>query len=296
MLTLNAIDSHINTLVMDYLVMEGYPIAAQNFAAEANIQPNASIESIGERVEIRNLIYKGDIKNAIEKVNELNAQVCFQFFSILLAMIMLVHAPLIDLFGGVDDKKYYFSPQNEPNTKTPICIFSSSVRSLMLAPQILDRDSSLHFALLRLQLVELIRACTTTPDGDITPALEFATTHLAPRAPTNPDFLQDLEQTMTLLIFSQDNLAPSLSALLDPGLRKDVANRVNEAILHSQGEKTRSKLMELVKTRAWAERKARELKKDVPDHVDIGLDRDRAHGEREDSVMHGNGEPEVITA
>ena len=60
---------------MDYLVNEGYPSAAQNFALEANIQPRADIESIQERVEIRNAIYGGDIQTAIEKINELNPQV-----------------------------------------------------------------------------------------------------------------------------------------------------------------------------------------------------------------------------
>ncbi|MCJ1296249.1 hypothetical protein MMC34_007815 [Xylographa carneopallida] len=231
MLTMNCdLDSHINTLVMDYLVSEGYPSAAQNFALEANVQPRVDIESIEERVVIRNAIYGGDIQKAIERINELN-------------------------------------------------------------PQILDRDSALHFALLRLQLVELIRYCTATPDGDITPALSFATTHLAPRAPTSPEFLQDLEQTMALLIFPPDNLAPPLAALLDTKLRKDVAKRVNEAILQSNGERTRSKLLELVRTRAWAEQKAREARKDIPDRIDIGLDPENNGRDLEgDSVMHGNGE------
>ncbi|MCJ1417765.1 hypothetical protein MMC32_004110 [Xylographa parallela] len=222
--------THINTLVMDYLVSEGYPSAAQNFALEANVQPRVDIESIEERVVIRNAIYGGDIQTAIEKINELN-------------------------------------------------------------PQILDRDSALHFALLRLQLIELIRNCTVTPDSDITPALTFATTHLAPRAPTSPEFLQDLEQTMALLIFPPDNLAPPLAALLDTKLRKDVAKRVNEAILQSNGERTRSKLLELVRTRAWAEQKARDAKKDIPDRIDIGLDPENNGRDPEgDSVMHGNGE------
>jgi len=215
---------------MDYLVSEGYPSAAQNFALEANVQPRVDIESIEERVVIRNAIYGGDIQLAIERINELN-------------------------------------------------------------PQILDRDSALHFALLRLQLIELIRNCTVTPDGDITPALSFATTHLAPRAPTSPEFLQDLEQTMALLIFPPDNLAPPLAALLDTKLRKDVAKRVNEAILQSNGERTRSKLLELVRTRAWAEQKARDAKKDIPDRIDIGLDPGNDGRDLEgDSVMHENGE------
>ena len=166
--------------------------------------------------------------------------------------------------------------------------------SRLMRYQILDRDSSLHFALLRLQLVELIRTCTSTANGDITPALTFATTHLAPRAPTSPEFLEDLERTMSLLIFPPENLAPPLKALLDPSLRKDVAKRVNEAILLSQGDRTRSKLLELVRTRAWAEKKARESNKDIPRNIELGLDSERENrAMREDSVMHGNNEMET---
>jgi hypothetical protein len=59
---------------MDYLVTNGYPAAAQRFALEANIH-QVDVESIQERVEIRTAIYSGDIKAAIEKINELNPQV-----------------------------------------------------------------------------------------------------------------------------------------------------------------------------------------------------------------------------
>jgi hypothetical protein len=137
--------------------------------------------------------------------------------------------------------------------------------------QILDEDPALHFALLRLQLVELIRNCTSTPDGDISLALEFATSQLAPRAPTNPQFLEDLERTLALLIFPSDNLSSSLATLLDPSLRKDIAQRVNEAILQSQGARKEARLRNLVKLRAFAEHKARDAKKDIPDKLDIGL-------------------------
>lgn len=137
--------------------------------------------------------------------------------------------------------------------------------------QILDEHPSLHFALLRLQLVELIRNCTSTPDGDISPALEFATAQLAPRAPTNPQFLEDLERTLALLIFPADKLSQSLAALLDPGLRKDIATRVNEAILQSMGARKEARLRNLVKLRAFAENKARDAKKDIPEKLDIGL-------------------------
>ena len=60
---------------MDYLVTEGYPEAAERFATEANLSPRIDLDSINQRVEIRTLIYEGDIKTAIEKINDLNPQV-----------------------------------------------------------------------------------------------------------------------------------------------------------------------------------------------------------------------------
>ena len=71
------VDSDINFVIMDYLINEGYPSAAKNFAMEANIAPIGDTESIQERVEIRNAIHSGDIQTAIEKINDLNPQVSF---------------------------------------------------------------------------------------------------------------------------------------------------------------------------------------------------------------------------
>lgn len=64
-----------NSLVMDYLVSKGYPEAAAKFSKEANVLPRMDIDTIKERVEIRDLIYKEDILIAIEKINDLNPQV-----------------------------------------------------------------------------------------------------------------------------------------------------------------------------------------------------------------------------
>ena len=77
---------------------------------------------------------------------------------------------------------------------------------------------------------------------------------------------------MALLIFPPDDLAPPLAALLDPNLRREVATKVNEALLRHQPARTKAKLFDLVKLRAWAEQKARESKKDLPDRLDLGLD------------------------
>ncbi len=67
--------SDLNAVVMDYLISEGYPSAAQKFASEANIQPTSAFDTIQERVAIREAIYRGDIQNAIERINELNPMV-----------------------------------------------------------------------------------------------------------------------------------------------------------------------------------------------------------------------------
>ncbi|KAL8997194.1 MAG: hypothetical protein Q9169_003460 [Polycauliona sp. 2 TL-2023] len=223
----------LNGLVMDYLISEGYPSAAQKFASEANIQPTSAVDSIQERVAIREAIYQGDIQSAIERINELH-------------------------------------------------------------PMLLEKDGALHFALLRLQLVELIRSCNTSSGDDPTPAINFATTNLAPRAPTNPQFLDDLERTMTLLIFDRKDLPPQIATLLEPKLRKDVAQRVNEALLREQGERAKAKLFNLVKLRAWSEQKAREAKKDLPVYMGFGLDlMQHGHGKNHDG-MQSNGEAEAM--
>lgn len=144
--------------------------------------------------------------------------------------------------------------------------------------QVLDRNPSLHFALLRLQLVELIRSCNSTPNGDITPALDFATTQLAPRASQNPQFLNDLERTMALLVFPAESLEPQLAEILHPDLRRQVADRVNKAILASQNQRRDAAIRNLVRLRSWAENTARESKKDLPAHLPLGLDSENENG------------------
>ncbi len=72
---------------MDYLINEGYPAAAKKFAAEANIQPQAGdTEYIQERVDIRNAILGGDIQTAVEKINDLSADVSLLEFAMAFVM------------------------------------------------------------------------------------------------------------------------------------------------------------------------------------------------------------------
>ncbi|OTA63200.1 hypothetical protein K449DRAFT_433308 [Hypoxylon sp. EC38] len=168
----------------------------------------------------------------------------------------------------------------------------NAIRALNdLDPSILDEDEPLHFALLRLQLVELIRK--SRPGGDIAPALEFAQTQLGPKAPRTPQFLEDLEKTMSLLVFDHDNLDSSLKALLEPNLRREVAEKVNKAILQRQQQRMDAAIRHLVQMRAWSEDVVRkEGKKGLPERIDLGLDGDDS--ERPSGTENGH-EPMVTT-
>lgn len=161
--------------------------------------------------------------------------------------------------------------------------------------QILDEDKALHFSLLRLQLVELIRTCNAT-GGDIQPALTFATEQLGPRAPTNPKFLEDLERTMALLLFPADSLEAPLAALLQPDLRREVADGVNRTILERQSQRREAAIRHLVRMRVWAENTSREKRKTLPERIDIGL-RSEESGRltRQDMAAENGQEPMITT-
>lgn len=60
---------------MDYLVIEGYKTAAEEFSKEADIKPPVDLSSIESRMNIREAIQRGDIEDAIEKVNDLNPEI-----------------------------------------------------------------------------------------------------------------------------------------------------------------------------------------------------------------------------
>lgn len=144
--------------------------------------------------------------------------------------------------------------------------------------QILDSNPLLHFHLLQLHLIEIIRSILAQPSPqnivaqDFLPAIKFATEQLSPRAPTDPKYQAALERTMALMIFPSDKMAPEFKELLDIRLREKVASDVNKAILESRGERAEAKIRQLVRARAWAESQAREAKVDLPPHISIGLD------------------------
>lgn len=92
----------LDRLVMDYLVIEGYKSAAEEFCQEAGLDPPVDFQSIESRVEIREALRRGDVESAITQVNDLNPEVSrdsvFSSSSLLHpeqdTKIKLFHAPL----------------------------------------------------------------------------------------------------------------------------------------------------------------------------------------------------------
>ncbi|KAI9032163.1 CTLH/CRA C-terminal to lish motif domain-containing protein [Hyaloraphidium curvatum] len=65
----------LNKLVMNYLVIEGYKDAAEKFAQETGLEPSVELESIEDRMNIRNAVQNGDIDQAIAHVNDLDPEI-----------------------------------------------------------------------------------------------------------------------------------------------------------------------------------------------------------------------------
>jgi hypothetical protein len=98
-----------------------------------------------------------------------------------------------------------------------------------LDPELLDRHPRIAFHLTQQLMIEQIRK------GDMDSALEYAQSELAPRAARHPEFLRELERTMTLLVMEKGDLA-------DPAHRVKIANEVNSALLAMQSQENASKL------------------------------------------------------
>jgi len=181
---------------MDYLVLEGYQAAAEEFSKEANVIPPVDFNSIETRMTIREAVQRGDVEEAIELVNDLN-------------------------------------------------------------PEILETNPKLHFHLQQQRLIEHIR------HGRTDEALNFAAAELAPRGEDNPDFLRELERTMTLLAFNSAGTGASAGAgasapaniaeLLTPAQRAKTAGELNTAILESMSQGKEAKLAGLIRLMAWGE-------------------------------------------
>jgi len=72
---LTFVSSDLNKLIMDYLVIEGYKSAAEEFGKEADLTSPVDFQSIEDRTNIREALQRGDVEEAIMRVNNLNPEI-----------------------------------------------------------------------------------------------------------------------------------------------------------------------------------------------------------------------------
>jgi len=100
-----------------------------------------------------------------------------------------------------------------------------------------------------------------------------------------------------LLVFDHSGLPPYLTKLMEPSLRLDVASRISEAILRSQGAHIEARIKSLIRVRQWSEQKARETKKSIPAKLTLGLDPEdwetEAHG---NDILNGHSDGDAMVS
>jgi glutamyl/glutaminyl-tRNA synthetase len=67
--------NEMNSLVMDYLVTEGFKQAAEKFKLEAKLQSEIPLTGMDERIQIREAVQSGDIVKAICLTNNFNPEI-----------------------------------------------------------------------------------------------------------------------------------------------------------------------------------------------------------------------------
>lgn len=115
-----------------------------------------------------------------------------------------------------------------------------------LDSDILDLNAQLFFHLQLQQLLEYIR------HGDIDGALVYAQTELAARGEENPEFLNELEEALSLLAYEDPSKSP-FGALLQNSQQLKIISELNSAILINKGLDSGSRLSLLMKLVLWAQ-------------------------------------------
>ncbi|ELT94445.1 hypothetical protein CAPTEDRAFT_153259 [Capitella teleta] len=63
-----------NRLIMNYLVTEGFKEAAEKFRTESGVEPLVDLDTLDERIKIREAIQQGNIQEAISLVNDIHPE------------------------------------------------------------------------------------------------------------------------------------------------------------------------------------------------------------------------------
>uniref|UniRef100_A0A7S0BCE4 CTLH domain-containing protein n=1 Tax=Rhodosorus marinus TaxID=101924 RepID=A0A7S0BCE4_9RHOD len=118
-------------------------------------------------------------------------------------------------------------------------------------PTIITWNVLLRFHLLQQKLIERIRA------GNTAEAIKFAQEELAPCGEECPEFLEELQRTLTLLVFENEPDG-TLSELMSFAQKQRTASELNSALLAFNQEKKDPMLPFLIKLIIWTEERLKE--------------------------------------
>lgn len=121
-----------------------------------------------------------------------------------------------------------------------------------LDPELLESNAALCLALQRRRFVEAALR------GDLERALELANECLAPLAEEQPEDLEELEKTLSLLLFERPADSP-VADLADPAARPLEAARLNAAMLTHLGLPHSSRVEQLAPLARWILARVAEL-------------------------------------
>lgn len=93
--------SDMNRLIMNYLVTEGFKEAAEKFQVEAGLEPSVELNTLDERILIRDAVQNGRVQEATRLVNQLHPELLdndrYLFFHLQqLQLIELIRAGKIE--------------------------------------------------------------------------------------------------------------------------------------------------------------------------------------------------------
>jgi len=219
----NVIDKQsLNHLILNYLIFEGYENSTIKFAKEIGIDLKGN-----------------DKKEAkMEKKNQENEEI-----------IDAVDIEIKDDIGKSSTQKNLLMGMNSIKIRNEIKLnilngeVQSAINKLNLNyPDLLEQNNYLYFKLLLLNLIEMIRNNNEININEknidnqeefVMNIIKFAQDKLTNKAIKNIKFMEELELTMTLLLYSNNKelLPAKLNELFEFKLRRDIADLVNKSIL-----------------------------------------------------------------
>lgn len=239
----------INISILTYLVQEGFENAARNFAKEINV------DLTGDHTDSH--LLRGQSNSPLQFLNESSTSCDEAIKDIVLRHgstqyedqpwmsttdQSYIKSKIVNEFSTINQRK-------EIKFLISKGMIDDAIKKITkYFPTVLDSNNLLHFTLLRLNVIEMIRSHKLDDKNDsqtekafLDKILTFVRENLISKVTHSNRLLQDLEITMSLLCFNfdtskpvdqQDDLPDELKSLFDLSMRSKCFKLVNHAILN----------------------------------------------------------------